>query len=481
MRAGQIHMLYTLFKRMHKPNVVYLTIAALFVLSIPLFVTSIRFGTSKYSVYNLVSGSPTASLMSPHDLCWYRPQHVEYIWNAINEDGIACSFTTIGIGDGSKNLCELPSSGQPVVSFGSANDWTFESQISNWTRNIYTFDCTSDDRGKPPFVTFNKKCIGEQHGYGYEQMCREMNICNDAVLKMDIEWGEWDVIGEICRSKYRPAMMLIEIHLSPDMNCQDYVMAQAWRSTLSAGGYELANWRRNPSCPNCIETTYVRRDENERRAVSNECHLRFHIMNEGLGGSLSQIMMGMVFAAEMKMTFCLSNALIDPQLEHMNQYNWIHTYFFMRRCREYVRAECDVDMSWQDSFWSQKSVSSRLRSSYPQMLVDSAFAIQKSAYNKRYTWCVHVRTGDLTNIPDVVWNDKDLIVFGWDGHVELDFCNERNRCTMVRDQGVESDFVNIATCKHSIISDSSFAVTAGLLGGRTEKPDGRGRTKEFYY
>jgi len=275
--------------------------------------------------------------------------------------------------------------------------------------------------------------------------------------------------------------MLIEIHLSPDMNCQDYVMAQAWRSTLSAGGYELANWRRNPSCPHCIETTYVRRDENERRSVSNECHLRFHIMNEGLGGSLSQIMMGMVFAAEMKMTFCLSNALIDPQLEHMNQYNWIHTYFFMRRCREYVRAECDVDMSWQDSFWSQKSVSSRLRSSYPQMLVDSAFAIQKSAYNKRYTWCVHVRTGDLTNIPDVVWNDKDLIVFGWDGHVELDFCNERNRCTMVRDQGVESDFVNIATCKHSIVSDSSFAVTAGLLGGRTEKPDGRGRTKEFYY
>jgi len=104
-------------------------------------------------------------------------------------------------------------------------------------------------------------------------------------------------------------------------------------------------------------------------------------------------------------------------------------------------------------------------------------ALQKSVYNKRYTWCVHVRSGDMTDIPEVSWNDKDLIVFGWDGHLALDFCSQRNRCTMVRDQGVESDFVNIATCKNIVLSDSSFAVTAFLLGGRTERLNGRGISK----
>ena len=89
--------------------------------------------------------------------------------------------------------------------------------------------------------------------------------------------------------------------------------------------------------------------------------------------------------------------------------------------------------------------------------------INESKYNKHYENCVHVRTGDLREVPTVTWENKDIVVFGRDdSSIDIPFCDVNN-CTFLTKGDVQSDFINLAGCKNIIYSSSSLSTVANIF------------------
>jgi hypothetical protein len=247
----------------------------------------------------------------------------------------------------------------------------------------------------------------------------------------------------------------------------------------------MKNWRRQYGRINCLVANYERTGPTSALPLKidfcSNCRYRFHPFNEGLGGTISQIMYGMVAAKRQNLTFCLSSALIDPEPSHMNEYSWFQNILPLVRCHK-CDGICDVDVVWSDNFWYEiKNVPLHFRNLYPEIFNDALNYLNLSALNKKFENCVHVRTGDLNEIPMVPWKNKDIMVFGEDGSHSLDFCN-RNNCKFVNKTNVEFDFINLAGCQNLLCSPSSLCTIANIFNPLhyNRVHQSRGKTGDFY-
>ena len=404
---------------------------------------------------------------------------MDNIWNAINFNSKSCSFITIGGGGGAKNVCFLPSGRSIVVSIGSTHDYAFELTALNYTHHVYIVNCKINNAVPAP-LTHVKQCVGSQYRYMYSSMLADTGVYRIDIMKLSIGTHVWDIINDIVLHPQSPNVLLIDVHFSPAMDCGEYIKAQAWAAVLR-NKYVLMNWRRNiHGCPNCIETTY-HKIRNVDYFQPRHC-FSFAIMNEGLGGSMLQIMLGMVTAFEANVPFCLSNSLVDPQPQHMHDYSWILKYINISLCSDIV-GHCEVSKAWYHELWEQKTVIGRWKSYFKSEYTDALHRIQVSPLNANYPYCVHVRTGDYTSIPDITWEGRSILIFGGNSDLHLPACGVNN-CTYVDTSSVEFDFINLANCDNIVYSISTFSILTNIFSPKhnaTAHPHVKDRTNPDFF
>ena len=392
------------------------------------------------------------SMFMPISLCHDLKKNIENIWNELNTKSISCHFISIGEGDGAKNICNLPYAGATIVSFGMAHGSVFEIEMLKYSKNVIIVDCLVTP---PDGVLYHNKCIDTV--FVYSDFLLTFNLTKVNILKVDAGMFAWDIINDVVLDSMSPDVLLVDLPFLPAMDCTEFIKAQAWASLLRSK-YLLVNWRRNVyGCAHCIELSYekIRADFPGTRRC-----LGYTIMNEGLGGSMFQIMYGMVLAAEQSMEFCLHNSLVDPQPQHMSDYSWFTKYFDIPLCAD-VSKICETEMSWDHNGWTAKHVVSRWKSYYA---VQHSLALQRistSPLNRHFDNCVHVRSGDYNHIPDVNWEGKEIRIFGSDAK-SFAFCSN-NTCDYEDKYSVEYDFVNLANCEDVIYSRSTFCLVIHLF------------------
>jgi hypothetical protein len=395
---------------------------------------------------------------------------LEKAWNEINKFSESCEFITIGSDDDKKNICkESLTTTIDVISIGSSGNWVFEKNIKPWSSKIITFDGNGDIKGRPDFVEFFHKCVGSS--CSLDQVFAESNFHNKVLLKIDVGYNEWNTINDVIRMKTPPDILLIKIHLDPIYDCNTYLRSQMWFKLLDKK-YKLMNWRRVINCKHCIETTYLIKSH-DAQTIDNNCYFKFNIINEGLGGSISQIMTGIIIANAKGKIFCLSNSLVDPDPSHMNDYSWFQKIFRIKSCPKmnYESSDCldccNIEEDFRTSYWHNTGVLSQFLDIKSQDILNAQDEIYESPLNKKFKFCVHIRVGDMTDIPSVDWKDLEIQIFGPNKNDNYKFC-EVNRC-LFHDPDVIYDFVNLATCEHLISSYSTFPVLANIFNKDNRK------------
>jgi len=189
---------------------------------------------------------------------------------------------------------------------------------------------------------------------------------------------------------------------------------------------------------------------------------RFSIANEGLGGNINQIMVGKVRSVLFDRNFCLNSTLEDPNVNHQNDYSWLHQYWEIPLCEVIPPTACDMSDSFHHDYWDMHYVYRLYRIFYPEELLDLRINLAQSSRNKNFQYCVHVRTGDANSIPVVSYTNKTISLFGTTS-TDYKFCYVNNCVLVPITKDVEFDFVNLANCLNLTTPDSSFSITAKLL------------------
>ncbi|KAJ3033546.1 hypothetical protein HDV00_006081 [Rhizophlyctis rosea] len=158
-----------------------------------------------------------------------------YSCDARHMERIGPKFPT----DGGKWICKdrvpKPLAGDcTIFSIGSANDFSFEEAIHTMAPHckIHTFDCTGDFHNN--VTTYHNWCIGEKdetkteftNDYQkvgkasefrkWDTIVETLNISKVNLLKMDIEFFEWQVIPileETTKPHTLPDQILLEVHM----------------------------------------------------------------------------------------------------------------------------------------------------------------------------------------------------------------------------------------------------------------------------
>lgn len=200
--------------------------------------------------------------------------------------------------------------------------------------------------------------------------------------------------------------------------------------------------------------------------ITPTCFLRFEHLNEGLGGTINQLLVGKVWAKLRGKKFCMSSLhdLRDPNEAngHSTDNAWLREYWHLPRCPEKSIA-CDFNRSFEVQDWKQPQYVWRLyQLLYPDELAELRQRLTASPFNKNFAYCAHVRTGDDSSLPSVAWSGIELHLFGTDT-AEYSFC-ENNTCVVLeKTRDVEFDFVNMMNCHHLAACQSSLSITAKLL------------------
>ena len=442
--------------------------------------------------------------------CINSSLHVENIWNEIIEDSSSCSFTTHGTNDTARNLCN-DFVFNHVVSLKHDSEFDFETSVSALS-NVVILTTNASRSSRSPsailplfgtqtaeeWVNFTWTSVynedvraasldrGEITHHAFEAKMAQhwvhRNMHRRTVVNIDVAGEEWSIIDSIVNSRHKPLVLMVRLNMSPSMGCQDFVKAQLWRHKLKLV-YELRNWKRTKK-PNVVDLVYVLRQGRPPPKCSH-CRLKFKAMSEGLGGIVSQVMYGMVLAAERKppMPFCLANSLVDPEPSHMTDYTWFREYLPIPMCGQCL-SSCDVEEAWRHDSWQQRDIVSRFKRLYPQLYEDAVTKLKRSKLtDPSLTHCVHIRSGDLQSIPNVTWSGQQVTVFGGREQevAQYDFCR-RNVCRFVVKQDPEYDLVNLANCPAVVASESTFPAIAHIFSHlrNASTPLTRGGTEGFY-
>lgn len=212
----------------------------------------------------------------------------------------ACNMSRFGRGDGAKKLCGLEAMPRCVVmSIGSRRDIGFEKDIVLHTNcSVEIFDCTvprcSRSRVWPGSmrsgrVRYHRVCIGAEDSveestqirsdwqshsssgsfafHSYSSILTRLELSSVAVMKMDIEGFEYDVLTAMLRAQSLalPSQIAFELHYQTQMTSLRWrhrertagEMALFARALYDAGYRTISrsdNWR----CPHCSEFNVVR-------------------------------------------------------------------------------------------------------------------------------------------------------------------------------------------------------------------------------
>lgn len=448
-----------------------------------IFLLSVTMTFSSMFFFSPRSGmTPVAVCISPSlpfTVCHNRSLHVEHIWNEVNAGSSSCAFREFGLGDERKHLCSMVDTSRYTLVSVPAPDSSclFEEQLSQRVQSTIVISSSSRNCSSMPNTSYVSGLPSELSNKTVDVLAA-LSV-NLVILSVSYPYLAWDVIEYVLRLP-APTILLIRLHMSLSMDCSDYIKAQVWRQLLQ-GRYELMNWRRSYHAKHWIETTYMSEKSLQHPQHAHGCMYRYKVMNEGLGGLMSQVMLGMVLAHETRLLFCLSNSLVCPDPTHSSDYSWILKYISIPFCKHFSPLACDVNAQWESHYWwSQTNVITRFNKYFPFEMEKARKLVAHSIFNHHLQYCVHVRTGNLLSIPKVQWSSINISVFGANASDQYAFCS-RNNCTFIAKVDVEFDFINLANCQNVVFSDSTFSVMAAVFSPihYNNLPPARGVTRHF--
>ena len=243
-----------------------------------------------------------SSFMQERDPSW---PHSHQRFDALGPVMACPNLHSFGRGDGGKRVCMLPHgrtgslnqrrSRSPctIISIGSAGQYDFEAAMLRRfpAYHVHTFDCTLTHKsGEVPSelkhqLTLHPICIGarnetkairDYHGKPLKEkrsfltwaaiMNRLGLHAPPAVLKLDIEGYEWDILPEIVRAPtLLPESISVELHYQTQMSLPWYGRFRtpdeigAWMDYMfTRGGYVLVDRQDNMFCAHCSEIVVAR-------------------------------------------------------------------------------------------------------------------------------------------------------------------------------------------------------------------------------
>jgi hypothetical protein len=119
-------------------------------------------------------------------------------------------------------LDEISKGTEVLYSYGVSDDWSFEEDyVNTYGCEARLFDHTVDSvTSTNPKIHFKKQGLGLVPSKDLDTLYNHMSENNDlskrAVLKMDIEWNEWDFFDEVSREFHQNFDQIIcEFHIIP--------------------------------------------------------------------------------------------------------------------------------------------------------------------------------------------------------------------------------------------------------------------------
>jgi hypothetical protein len=300
---------------------------------------------------------------------------------------------------------------------------------------------------------------------------------SQSIVVFFVSINDINVISRLFTLRLFPKIIVSIIAIDPRRTCHDFLLAQIWHNVISEF-YTVVHWERQNGNYNEVKITY-HKIKPDHRVKKLGCLYEFSVMNEGLGGTISQIMTGIVLSHDLspQYKFCLTNSLADPDPTHPNDYHWLLNYMNITFCKDYVNY-CDIYVSWKHDYWSTKYVVSRYKTIVGNEYNNIVNRFHQSKFNDHLKFCVHIRTGDLENIPHVNWLGKSINIFGWFKDGEPPFC-EDNECIFIK-QNVEYDLINLINCENVIFSESTFSIIAQIFSNKLIDVKTRLNNKDFY-
>ena len=184
-----------------------------------------------------------------------------------------------GSGDDEKRVCgdlRAAAGGDcAVVSVGHGGEWSFEAAIAAAFPRcaIHTLDCTMGPAPLPPGleVTYHRLCLGGRDGGNFATWANFSKTVlggrAPAVLKMDIEGYEWEVLEALTTAEARaglPLSISLELHYRglpgpwADRYRSPLEIGAFMEHLFTRGGYMLVDRHDNPRCPWCTELVIAR-------------------------------------------------------------------------------------------------------------------------------------------------------------------------------------------------------------------------------
>uniref|UniRef100_A0A7E4ZZI0 Methyltranfer_dom domain-containing protein n=1 Tax=Panagrellus redivivus TaxID=6233 RepID=A0A7E4ZZI0_PANRE len=187
--------------------------------------------------------------------------------NTLAEEVLCPNLFRVGrIGDGGKWMCGPQFIADwkkkcVIYSFGINRDTSFETEIHGITQGKCDIIAVDKNRYDAPAKTLNS--IGAQYietkiatnttstTTTVSDLMKRFGHKHIDVLKMDIEWGEYEVADDIFDLQI--CQMMVELHSNPG----DYGIITEWLKKASAAGYYLIHHEVNVSFMNCVEVTLL--------------------------------------------------------------------------------------------------------------------------------------------------------------------------------------------------------------------------------
>jgi hypothetical protein len=238
------------------------------------------------------------------------PKHFDIAPQIIScPPGMKLSLVGVDKADGGKWVCGFEALKAPchILSLGSNGNYHFENDVlANTPCNIYTFDCTLENRGggktlHPTRHRFVSKCIGSREKAAQDslfmslpQAMEHVSVKKFDLFKIDIEGFEFDVLstwGTEAESdldtSYLPTQIVMEVHvqyyyfgtnayrkddlsnllwpMTPRMSVPELALFNAHLSDL---GYGVVFVEKNLGCAHCAEVVLYRVSELAERLSS---------------------------------------------------------------------------------------------------------------------------------------------------------------------------------------------------------------------
>jgi hypothetical protein len=205
---------------------------------------------------------------------WYHVNSTNQRWEDFYYNHVTCppnhELKRVGKdGDGGKWMCVANNLRAPceIFSLGSRMDFSFEEEMLKATPcHIHTFDCTVPGKSlDPKRHTFHKVCLGSMIHFApgklegnlvyksYAEIVSELGTRRVSILKMDIEWAEYQALGDLHEDQVGlPGQILLEVHYKEMMPLLFFHMANL--------GYGIASYEINPVAgPRCcVEYSFLR-------------------------------------------------------------------------------------------------------------------------------------------------------------------------------------------------------------------------------